>query len=129
MMNAPPPPPPEAELRGLRDTQVSVAARLDELRRTAELHEAMRVAADEGDVESVIGLLQRGVSVNAPDASGCSALHYACRAGHAHVVERCIEVGRRAPAWARALGPSVPIGRSAVVAREVAARHPDRSRG
>ncbi len=111
----------EEELKELRSTQASVAARRDELRRTAALHEEMRVAAADGDAEGVIALLQRGVSVNAPDASGCSAVHYACRAGHAHVVERCIDAGADlAPPRDAAVGGALHGAASPLV---VAAEH------
>ncbi|KAI8815352.1 SH3 domain-containing protein [Cladochytrium replicatum] len=54
---------------------------------TAEIENPLHEAAKRGNISFVTELLQAGVSVNGLDKAGNTALHWACRGGHAKVVE------------------------------------------
>ena len=53
----------------------------------------MHTAARAGDLERVKSLLAQGISVNAPDTLGGTALHDASWAGHVSVVELLLGAG------------------------------------
>uniref|UniRef100_A0A0G4HRM2 Uncharacterized protein n=1 Tax=Chromera velia CCMP2878 TaxID=1169474 RepID=A0A0G4HRM2_9ALVE len=52
---------------------------------------ALHIAAEEGDLASVIALLNSGRDANAKTIWKITPLHYAASAGHAHIVRRLLE--------------------------------------
>ena len=58
-----------------------------------QLHQALRIAAAEGDLERVRSLLQAGANPDFLESTGGTALHEAVINRHSAVVELLIEAG------------------------------------
>jgi len=82
--------------------------------------EDLSAAAAVGDTDAVEKLLGLGISINAVDNQGATALLRACGCGHATLVARLLELGadpeQKAPSGATPLSAAVTARRDAVVA-------------
>ena len=80
----------------------------------------LSAAAAVGDIDAVEKLLGLGMSINAVDTQGASALLRACGCGHAVLAGRLLELGadaeHKAPSGATALSAAVTARRDNVVA-------------
>lgn len=86
---------------------------LDEL----DFERGIWYAAQHGDLERIEKLLKQGVSPDAQDKAGYSALHYAARAGHESVCHCLLSAGASVNAVTRA-GQATALHRAASAGRE-----------
>ena len=73
--------------------------------------EKLHFAADEGDLDQVKELVEKGHDVNAFDEDlSCTPLHYAVRGGHIEVVKYLLSVGADVNAHEEAKIGETPLG-------------------
>ncbi|PSN57586.1 Ankyrin repeat domain-containing protein 39 [Blattella germanica] len=85
---------------------------LDEL----DFERGIWYAAQHGDLHRVEKLLRQGISPDAQDKAGYSALHYAARAGHDKVCQRLLLAGATVDAVTRA-GQATALHRASSAGR------------
>lgn len=85
----------------------NVSQSLDEL----EFERGIWSAAQSGDLDKVISLLDKGVDVNATDGGGYTALHYAARNGRFDVCKYLLEKKADVNATTKA-GMATPLHRA-----------------
>ena len=80
------------KLKSLKIDVHSQTILLEHLKIKQAMHEDIRNAANNGDIEKVSQLIVDGAGVNIPDDFGFTAFEYACRCGHIEVVETMIKM-------------------------------------
>ncbi|XP_017880409.1 ankyrin repeat domain-containing protein 39-like [Ceratina calcarata] len=83
-----------------------------------EFERGIWYAAQYNDLDRVEALLRKGVSVNAEDSAGYTALHYAARNGHYEICKILLENNAQANAQTR-------CGQAAALHRAAVQNHPD----